>query len=424
VRALRVVWAALLLLIGSGASAQAAPSPALQAQAEALVGYLNGDIAPEALFAPAFLAAVPPATLQGVTVQLRADLGRALKVAAVTAEGPTSGTVSIAHARGTSKFRMVVAAGTPPLIQGLLVTGTERSGDSMAAVVTEFEALPGAVSFAAARLGDGEPVLVAQHRADQPLAIGSAFKLVILAELARATAAGERRWTDVVKLHRQSLPSGVLQAWPKGSPLTLHSLAALMISQSDNSATDTLLDRLGRERVERMMPVLGIKSAERNRPFLSTLEAFALKGGSADAAKWAGANEAQRRAMLARMQPIDASRIDIARLTGAPNRIDEVEWFASPADLVRTVDWLRRSGRTEALDILAINPGIGAAAAGQFDYLGFKGGSEPGVINLTFLLRTTAGRWHAVSGTWNNKAAPVDEAKFVALMSRAVALLK
>jgi hypothetical protein len=92
--------------------------------------------------------------------------------------------------------------------------------------------------------------------------------------------------------------------------------------------------------------------------------------------------------------------------------------------LVRTLDWLRRSGDSTALDLLSINPGLGPALAGDFAYFGFKGGSEPGVLNMSFLLRSRAGRWMAVSATWNNPAAPLDEPRFAALMSRLVGLMK
>ena len=73
--------------------------------------------------------------------------------------------------------------------------------------------------------------------------------------------------------------------------------------------------------------------------------------------------------------------------------------------------------------ILAINPGIGAGLAKRFAYVGYKGGSEPGVISMTALLRDSAGKARVVSASWNNPAAAVDELAFVALVSRAVELL-
>ena len=83
-------------------------------------------------------------------------------------------------------------------------------------------------------------------------AVGSAFKLAVLAALKDQVAAGALAWDDVATLEAGhiSLPSGILQAWPVGSPLTIHTLASLMISVSDNTATDALIALLGRDLIE------------------------------------------------------------------------------------------------------------------------------------------------------------------------------
>jgi hypothetical protein len=183
---------------------------------------------------------------------------------------------------------------------------------------------------------------------------------------------------------------------------------------------------LGRGRVEALLPELGVAEPALDRPFLATREAFALKyGHPALLARWRSADEAGRRALLEReLAGADSVRLDPARFTGRPTAIADAEWFASPADLVRTLDWLRRSGDPVALDLLAINPGLERSLAGNFAYFGYKGGSEPGVLSMSFLLRNREGRWLAVAAIWNNEAAPLDEAKFVALMSRLVGLMK
>ena len=105
-------------------------------------------------------------------------------------------------------------------------------------------------------------------------------------------------------------------------------------------------------------------------------------------------------------------------------QIDLVEWFASAADLVRTMDWLRRHGDEATRAILAINPGVGPAVTGDLAYAGYKGGSEPGVLNLSWLVHNRAGAWLVVTGSWNNSAATVEETRFLGLMSRAVQLVR
>ncbi|HEX8449374.1 MAG TPA: serine hydrolase [Allosphingosinicella sp.] len=421
-------WLPGLMLLGAApvSPARAAePSAQFARRAQELVAILNGDTPPQGFFSPAFLAGMPPAELASVPARLKSSYGKALSVQRVEAEGGAAGIVFVRFERAVLRLRMALGAQPPYRVEGLLVTGAESSAADSAAVLAELSALPGEVSLATARLDDPGPAGFLALKADRPLAIGSAFKLFVLAELARSVKAGEREWSDVVPLGPPSLPSGIVQDWPKGSPLTLHSLAALMISRSDNSATDTLLAVLGRDKVERLLTELGVRAAERNRPFLATREAFALKlGDPALLAKWKAADEAGRRALLAQLDRVESSTLDPSRRGGRPADIATVEWFASPSDLVRTLDWLRRNGDRTALDLLAINPGLGPAAAKEFDYFGFKGGSEPGVLNLSFLLKTRSGRWLAVSATWNNEAAVLDEPRFVALMSRLVTLLK
>ena len=78
--------------------------------------------------------------------------------------------------------------------------------------------------------------------------MGSAFKLGVLKALKEQIAGGRHSWDEVAELTAPdlSLPSGIIQGWPMGAPLTLHSLAALMISISDNTATDVLMRVVGR----------------------------------------------------------------------------------------------------------------------------------------------------------------------------------
>jgi hypothetical protein len=162
---------------------------------------------------------------------------------------------------------------------------------------------------------------------------------------------------------------------------------------------------------------------------LSTLDMFKLKGlqGGALGRRWPTLGEAARRALLASdITPAPLTAIDpLLFRDGKPLMLD-VEWFASPADLVRTMDWIRHNTENgpgvEARRILAINPGIGPATASGWSYVGYKGGSEPGVISMTLLLQAKGGAWYALSASWNNSAAAVDDGRFVALISRAVEL--
>lgn len=416
-----------LLALASPVVFSAVPASAQQASAEVthranqLPALLRGDIQPTEPFTEAFLAQAPPAQLTSLFARLRTEHGAVRGVSRVEPRSATAATVFLDFERATLRINLMVEAQAPHRISGLLIRGVEVRGDSLQSVAGEFRSLPGRGSFAVARLGEGGPTYLAAHDAQRTMAIGSAFKLFVLAELSRQIQAGERRWADVVRLDRRSLPSGQMQSWPDGSPVTLHTLAALMISISDNTATDMLLHVVGRENVERRIPAIGVTAGARNRPLLSTREAFALKrGGPELLARWTAADERARRAILASLAAAPLG----TRAGSGPIGIEEAEWFASAEDLVRTVDWLRRNGDDQTRAIMAINPGLSPDLAEEFSYLGYKGGSEPGVINMTFLARSRSGVWHAITGSWNNSAAAVDNDRFVRIMDRAVRLIR
>lgn len=383
----------------------------------------QGDL--PSIFTAGFLAQVPPQQIAEVGRQLVSQFGAVRDVEGVAATSPTAGTVRFTFERAIVIMSIQVEAQAPHRIASLNVTGSEPiGGDSAERILNELRQLPGQVNFQIARLGAGAPVAVFALEPNRPLAIGSSFKLIILAELSRHVQAGQRRWSDVVPVDRHSLPSGILQDWPLGSPVTLHSLASLMISRSDNTATDVLLRLAGRENVEQMMGRMNLSQAARNRPMLSTIELFQLKANAEARTAWLAADEAGRRRILREHEARGGPAIEISHLfaTG-PTAIDTVEWFATAADMARVMDWLRRHADDTAKAVLAISPGMTREAAGAFAYVGFKGGSEPGVINLTYLIRNNAGVWHVVTGSWNNPAALVDEAAFHALMTRAAKLV-
>lgn len=425
-RAPRYLLFAMLLSIGTHALA-ADPTPAVRARAAEIVQLFNGRADPDQIFSPTFLAQVPAAQIEAVGRQLVAQYGPAKAVSSINARSPTGAVVVVDFDRAVVRLALALEDAPPHRLTGLLVVATEVKGDSLAAIAKEMRELPGHVSVAVAELGGTPPRPGLSEKADTPLAVGSAFKLFLLAELSRAIKAGERRWSEVVPLGSHSIPTGLLQSWPEGAPLTLHSLAALMISQSDNSAADTLLSLLGRERVEALLPQLGVRDPGRLRPLLSTREAALLKAGG-DAGlggRWASAGEGERRALLAGpLATMRSDTIDTSKLMSAPKLIDTVEWFASTSDLVRVMDWLRTNGDAQTLAILAINPGIPQSTASDFAFVGYKGGSETGVMNMTFLLRDRKGTWQAVAATWNNSSRGLDEARFQLLVTRVITLLR
>jgi beta-lactamase class A len=424
----RVSTIAALAAIGLAAPAIAQnPAPALTGRSHDLIAVLNGQAAPDTLFAPAFLTQVPAAQITTIVNQLSTGLGKALTIADLRQVGPNAAKLTIAYEHGVVDMDLVLDAAPPNLIVGLRITGTSAGTKTPDEVIAALHALPGKTGFAVAKLGDGAPQMLAGSDVDRPLAIGSAFKLVILAELVREVNAGERKWSDSVTLDGRELPGGTYREMPAGTKVTLLELARKMISISDNSATDILLTTLGRAKIEAMLPVVGVSDPARNRPYLSTLEMFKIKGttGGRFSTPWPKLDEAGRRALLRQIDATPISALDPQLFRdGKPILIEAAEWFFSPADLVRVMDWLRKHSESgpgaEARGILGINPGVGRSAANaQWSYIGYKGGSEPGVIAMAFLLEGKDG-WYAISGGWNNPAAAVEDARLAGLMASAV----
>jgi beta-lactamase class A len=235
---------------------------------------------------------------------------------------------------------------------------------------------------------------------------------------------GERKWSDVALLLHRSFSSAGTNGWPKDSPMTLHSLAAMMISLSDNSATDTLLFRLGREAVERRLASIGHSAPDKTLPFLSTVEAFALKANPPLRDRFLKATEAQQRNLLkSEAAALTLDKIDNAQLSKGPAAIDTIEWFASPNDLLWLMNYIRAQQSDEMLAIMGINPQLSQVARSKWRYVGYKGGSEPGVISMSYLLQAKNGKWYVATGSWNDTTKDVENGKFAALMERLVSAI-
>lgn len=94
------------------------------------------------------------------------------------------------------------------------------------------------------------------------LPTASAAKLCILCELFRQSADGVLDLDGPVTWTAESFRSGdgVLKAMRRGLALPLYNLAVLMMTVSDNIATQVILERVGGDKVARFMHSLGLKN--------------------------------------------------------------------------------------------------------------------------------------------------------------------
>jgi beta-lactamase class A len=419
--------AALTLPFGPAAAQPDAPQTAtaelsaLEMRSQQIVAVINGNLAPEAVFTDAFLAQVPAAQFEAISQQLTTQFGAALAVESVDPPIGTQAALAIRMERAIARGSIAIDPGSDNRIAGLLLQNFDPVGDSQASIEADLAALPGSVSVWFGPLDGGTPLI--SIAPDRPMALGSTFKLYVLAALAEEVAAGKRAWSDVAVLDSKSFPSGQMQDWPQGAPVTLHTLASMMISISDNTATDQLMRLLGRDKVLALLRRTGHAAPALNDPFMTTREMFLLKGGDpARLEAYRSGDAAKRRALLAGVEQNPASLDQIQRVfLGGPTAID-VEWLASAEDLVKLLASLRKTGSTQALGIMAINPSASPAIREKWAYVGYKGGSEPGVLNFTWLLTDKAGRDHALVLSWNNAEAALDQSAFELLGQRILAL--
>jgi len=217
---------------------------------------------------------------------------------------------------------------------------------------------------------------------------------------------------------------------PDGTTYPLLVYAQQMIAASDNTATDHLIDRLGRENIEAEMGPMGHAAPEKNVPLLATREWFALKVkvGLVATPGYLNADDAAQRAFLANeVDPAAATLEETDTLSWiSPRRIQTIEWFASASDLCRALASLHERSTQPGLDpisgILSTDPGV-VFAARVWSYVGYKGGYETGVLNHTWLLQRGDGRWFAMILTLNDSRAELDSHTATRLMIPAAALL-
>lgn len=421
-RAFLASLAAVAASVSVPAFAQNAQESAqLEQRGEDIVAAMRGDATYDEVFADVFVNAVSEMRFQGIKGQVESQFGALVGVETLDPVSANGATITIRFERGLASGSFTLEAAEPYEVTGFVLNDVRPIGDNVEQLLSDIKALPGDTGVLVTRLGNGEPLL--SHNADKQFAIGSTFKLYVLSALAHSIAAGERNWDDVVTLSQRSYPSGQLQDWPQGAPITLHTLATLMISISDNTATDQLIAELGRDAVEAEVIAAGHADPEGMFPFLTTRELFVLKSGDIEnLGQYAAAGTAERLAVLQELSGIDRKEGDIqAAFTGGPVAID-VEWLASATDIASLLERMTALEDETALDIMAVNPSLSDGLREGWDYVGYKGGSEPGVLNLSWLLRDAAGEWVTVSMSWNDSEAAVEQSTFELLAMRAIPL--
>lgn len=379
-------------------------------------------------FADSFLKAAPPDQVRTVFESLA---GSYRLVRFLTEPSTHELAAVIEHDTGQRlRVHVAVEPDAPHRMTGLLFQPDRAEVD-----LERLEALPGRLAELAqdhAALiaevdedGGCDPV-VASHP-DRALAIGSIIKLYVLDAVAAAVQRDELAWDEpvIVRDELRSIPPGPVHEMPRGRSLTVRQMAEHMIAASDNSATDHLIAAVGRTNVERSFEELGHHDPQRNVPLITTRELTLLKWGVTPETRQGfleadvqGKRDILNDQLAGRPVPLDELDIDPQK----PAFIDQLEWFASPADLCRALARLT-DGEPTVREILAENPGLPEQRSEAWTYTAFKGGSEPGVFAAAWFLEDRSGTSYVTVVILNDTTDGIDMLTANDLATATIALL-
>ncbi len=368
------------------------------------------------LFGPGFVQQVPESQFKQITGGLVRQYGDCQNASVTRRKADEAAQIQTQHAGGkTLNFNIQVDTGSGQIV-GLLFTGEAVDAsayDSDEKVLGHFEQVPGQVSVL---VSDGARALISMHP-DVLHATGSMFKMWVLGALADAINAGEFSWDQTIEVREEliTLSSPTLSKHPKGEPMTVQAMAEAMISVSDNGATDHLIDLLGRTRIEEYIARHGL-SRGNNTPFLYTRELFKVRAkfSEDDYTRYKQGDRATRLAMLEALPDRTTMQLVVdLSLWKKPHHIEDVEWYATPVDVCKTVLHLYALDNPQVNRAMSINTPM-PQGIDRPEFVGYKGGSEPGVLEMAYVVKLADQAPLCVYAGVNDVDNPVDESAFVA----------
>lgn len=358
------------------------------------------------LFSESFLKALSTDKIAEITKQYESTLGKYMEAL------PTENGFKLIFQKGNAPS--TITFNEKNQVASIWFGVPNLSQDSFENISEELKKMPGKVSICLLRHNENdngeEEIFTFQHKLE--LGVGSSFKLYLLKALDDAVSEGEFKMSDLIALKNEnfSFPSGILQEWPAQSQHTLDTLAGLMISLSDNTATDHIFNLLGEQRLRDYFP----KSC---KEMLNTSQFIKLKFFYKELAKeYVSASQQRKEDILREIDGKNAKDLDLSFINTQPQKpflIEEIEWQISTLDLCRIAYSLRENR------LLRINPAQGITKKADWHIVGFKGGSEPGVLNFTWVVqRTEQSPFYTLSCTANNSEKNIDLGAFSALAVR------
>ncbi|MBF0362080.1 MAG: serine hydrolase [Oligoflexia bacterium] len=398
-------------------------------------------------FTPDFINSVPYEDLIVIFHNLAKKYGRCKQIKISTPDGIHGTFMAITDKEFSLKFSMALQINETAsqfLISGLFFKGNLTPSihfNDLTDLKKSLEKLAGNVSAKIKILNQDDKSKLANdlfsYNSDVKMALGSTFKLYVLGSLADKIKNSELKWNQEfpIKEELKSLPSGVLQNQENGKMLSLLAYARYMISISDNTATDHLINIIGKEYIENNLTSKIDESSNINSfvtsniPFLTTLEMFKFRAlyNNEQAQKYSTSTSLERKMLLSEINSNPLNKQELYKLLqdwNTPKQHNFIEWFSSTNDMCNTMDWLLKKEDNTLLAILSLNtPFIDLEYNSNFEYAGYKGGSEPGVINMTYLLKTKNNKWISFSIGQNNLSENINDDAFSEIVHATLELI-
>ncbi len=252
-------------------------------------------------------------------------------------------------------------------------------------VDTALSASGGRYSYRASKIVNGQCEQVAGTNTSVSMPLASVFKLYVLLATGTAINAGTLTWDDQLTVTDRGKALGSsMDKLPTGSTVSVRTAAQKMISVSDNMGTDMLINRVGRQAIEKALADGGHHDPASMTPFPTMHELFNIGWGVPDVRQqWKDATTpAQRGQMLAEADTHDY-KLDPDRTTTPASKFG-IEWYGSAEDICRVHAALQKVAVGPAApirSILSAEPGIDLHSE-NWRYIAAKGGNLPG--DLTF----------------------------------------
>jgi len=223
---------------------------------------------------------------------------------------------------------------------------------------------------------------VVERGADTRRALGSIFKMWILAALADRLDAGSSNPEELITLvAAERAAAGIINDEPLGTQFPLRDMAVMMMANSDNTSTDHLHELVGRGAIADRLMSLGLAQPEVLLPFLNISEQFHVftRFDLPTAQSYVDGTLSFREQFLANQILPEGSSYPIDFPFFHDSLLTTGTWRASARDICRTLASLHALPRNgDGFDVVDEALGSQAAQPGIRNHWGrvwYKGGS-------------------------------------------------